>query len=84
MKLFILKIEKPGELDAATPDKYCQWTSNYAHVVRAENEQRARQRISVALDSSNEPWWLDPILVTCTEITADGDEEILLTAYPTG
>lgn len=48
-------------------------------IVRAKDEQRARQLAhDMGLDESRRlNVWLDPDITTCTELTVDGQEEVV-------
>jgi len=81
MKLFLLR---PQE-DLPIKNPWVQWYDKcFGFVIRAENESEAREMADAnAMDENNElkepghPW-LDPVWSMCTELTADGEREVII------
>ena len=76
MKLFLLM--RPEEFGS-------NWDTTMGFVLRAENEAKARKLAADKThgDEGRDPW-LDPHLVTCTEILVDGPEEVILCDFLAG
>lgn len=84
LKLYILK-PKQGNAYAWEPE----YDKSVGFVVRAENEEHARQLANDAGGDETGPPrylgyrtggdpWLDPEQATCEELTADGPAEVIL------
>lgn len=57
------------------------YDKNFGYVVRAETEEQARQladQRAMEENSSGQHPWLQPMYSTCTELTADGDAEVIM------
>jgi hypothetical protein len=74
----------------------CGYDEHIGFVVRADDADAARCEALVAagiddyewLDvdqvGCREPWWGDPELTTCVEITADGQSGVILDSFKAG
>ena len=68
-------------------DPFSEWDIYTGFVVRAEDEQAARQ---LALEERSESWignkgeWLSAEFATCTEIALAGDAEVILYNFKRG
>lgn len=77
MKLWILRPIRNGEVDPWNP----WYDKAFGFVVRAETEERAR---AIANKSGGDEIrdipgaWLDSQYSSCTELTADGEEEEIM------
>lgn len=75
MKLWLLKPIKNW-----TPVYDC----TFGVVVRADSEGRARALASKEAGDEGQTSWMDKRLTTCSELTADGAEEVVLRDFNAG
>ena len=72
MKLWLLTREKPDR------DEF------YGFVVRARSAEAARYQALIAAGIDDEPWWGDPELTTCVEVSQDGPPGVVLDSLRSG
>lgn len=87
MKLWLL--ERAG-------DEGADWDEYVGFVVRAEDAEAARCEALIAAGIDDwkfmkpenigprEPWWGDPELTTCVEVTVDGPVGVVLDSFKSG
>lgn len=86
MKIFQIEIGGPFAEDDDRVEGYSGWTDMRGCVVIAQDEAEARRLAKAHAEGGfgNEPWWLDPNLTICTELSAGGDARVLFASFPTG
>lgn len=77
MKLWLLEKIEPG-----FAGKYWSYDCYYAHVVRAETEEQARNMVPCGDEGKQA--WLDLSLTTCAELTADGEPGVIISDFSAG
>jgi len=83
MKLWILRPVEP------LPDIWDPWYDKcFGMVVRAKTEAEARKATEIGYeigcelaDNGGDNPWLDPLLTSCTELSEDGPEEVILSDF---
>jgi len=95
MKLYLLRPKEPyGDIGSVDGDPWKPlYDKCFGFVIRAEDEQRARQMADDEAGDENDGEfmgektantltpWLDDKYSTCTELTANGEEELVVMDY---
>lgn len=79
----------PGNTDLAQEFPWrTHWDCYFGHVVRAETAQQAREAVPTGDEAGYSNGrlnpWLDGTLVTCEELQADGDAEVIISDFLAG
>lgn len=84
MKLWLL--ESRDDLTMANDPWWRKYDCFIGFVVRSESAENARKLANELAknDPIDRPVWLDDRYSTCTEVTQNGDEDLILASYKNG